>query len=52
MKKGKTPVLAAEEARALFDAIDVSTPMGLRDRALIALMVYRLTAQSADPDPK
>ena len=40
VKKGKTPVLAAEEARALLDAIDISTPMGLRDRALIGLMVY------------
>ena len=40
VKKGKTPVLAAEEARALLDAIDVSTPIGLRDRALIGLMVY------------
>jgi site-specific recombinase XerD len=40
IRKGKTPVLAAEEARALLDAIDTSTPMGLRDRALIALMVY------------
>lgn len=39
-KKGKTPVLAADEARALLDAIDTSTPQGLRDRALIALMVY------------
>jgi site-specific recombinase XerD len=40
VKKGKTPVLAAEEARAMLDAIDVSTPIGLRDRALIGLMVY------------
>ena len=40
VKKGKTPVLAAEEARALLDAINVSTPAGLRDRALIGLMVY------------
>lgn len=40
VKKGKTPVLTAEEARALLDSIDVSTPMGRRDRALIALMVY------------
>ncbi|MDF3626198.1 tyrosine-type recombinase/integrase [Brytella acorum] len=37
---GKTPVLAATEARALLDGIDVSTPGGLRDRALIALMVF------------
>lgn len=40
VKKGKTPVLAAEEARALLDAIDVTTVQGLRDRALIGLMVY------------
>ena len=40
VRKGKTPVLTAEEARALLDAIDVSTPAGLRDRALIGLMVY------------
>jgi site-specific recombinase XerD len=39
-KRGKTPVLAPEEARAILDAIDVSTPIGLRDRALIGLMVY------------
>ena len=40
VKKGKTPVLAAEEARALLDAINTSTLIGLRDRALIGLMVY------------
>jgi site-specific recombinase XerD len=40
VRKGKTPVLAADEARAMLDAIDVTTPLGLRDRALIALMVY------------
>ncbi|HMW86826.1 tyrosine-type recombinase/integrase [Candidatus Accumulibacter phosphatis] len=40
VKKGKTPVLTAEEARALIDSIDITTPMGLRDRALIGLMVY------------
>ena len=38
--KGKTPVLDAAEARQLLDSIDVSTPIGLRDRALIALMVF------------
>jgi site-specific recombinase XerD len=37
---GKTPVLGPGEARVLLDSIDVSTPVGLRDRALIALMVY------------
>jgi site-specific recombinase XerD len=40
VKKGKTPVLAADEARALLDAIDTSTLIGVRDRALIGLMVY------------
>ena len=40
VKRGKTPVLDPSEARALLDAIDVSTPVGLRDRALIGLMVY------------
>lgn len=39
-RKGKTPVLDATEARQLLDSIDVSTPIGLRDRALIALMVF------------
>ena len=39
-RKGKTPVLDPAEARALLDSIDVSTPIGLRDRALIALMIY------------
>jgi site-specific recombinase XerC len=33
VKKGKTPVLLADEARQLLDSIDVSTIIGLRDRA-------------------
>jgi len=39
-RKGKTPVLDPAEARALLDSIDITTRAGLRDRALIALMVY------------
>jgi integrase/recombinase XerD len=39
-RKGKTPVLNVDEARALLDAIDTTSLPGLRDRALIALMVY------------
>ena len=35
VKAGKTPVLEPAEARALLDSIDVATPAGLRDRALI-----------------
>ena len=37
---GQTPVLDPAEARALLDSIDVSAHVGLRDRALIGLMVY------------
>ena len=40
VKAGKTPVLDPEEARALLDSIDIATAAGLRDRALIGLMVY------------
>jgi site-specific recombinase XerD len=40
VKRGKTPVLAPEEARRMLDVIDVSTHAGLRDRALIGLMVF------------
>jgi site-specific recombinase XerD len=40
VRQGKTPVLEPAEARALLDSIDVSKPVGLRDRALISLMVY------------
>jgi integrase/recombinase XerD len=39
-RRGKTPVLQADEARALLDAIDTDSLPGLRDRALIGLMVY------------
>ena len=40
VRTGKTPVLDPAEARQLLDSIDVSTPIGLRDRALIGLMVF------------
>lgn len=40
VKRGKTPVLASDEARQLLDSIDISTLKGLRDRALIGVMVY------------
>src|SRR2546425_5842197 len=40
VKRGKTPVLTGDEARALLDSIDTSTVVGLRDRALISLMVF------------
>ena len=47
MRKGKTPVLSAEEARGLLDSIDARTLVGLRDRALIAVMLYSFARVSA-----
>jgi site-specific recombinase XerD len=38
--KGSTPVLSSEEATALLAGMDVSTVVGLRDRAIIAVMTY------------
>ena len=40
VKRGKTPVLKPEEARQLLDSIDCSSLSGLRDRALLGVMVY------------
>ncbi len=40
VRQGKTPVLTAAEARTLLDSIDVTDLIGLRDRAIIALMTY------------
>ncbi|MDZ4782923.1 MAG: tyrosine-type recombinase/integrase [Planctomycetia bacterium] len=40
VKKGKTPVLTADETRDLLDSIKTGSVIGLRDRALIALMTY------------
>lgn len=47
VKRGKTPVLAGDEARQLLEAIDVSEIGGLRDRALLGLMVYSFARVSA-----
>jgi integrase/recombinase XerD len=47
VKKGKTPVLDGDEAKRLLDSIDVSTIVGLRDRALIALLIYSFARISA-----
>ena len=40
VRKGKTPVLDEDDARMLLESIDVTNVIGLRDRALIATMVY------------
>jgi site-specific recombinase XerD len=47
VKKGKTLVLDGNEVRKLIDSIDVSTIIGLRDRALIALLIYTFARISA-----
>ena len=53
VKRGKTPVLSAEQARELLDSIPITrkdgTPdlVGLRDRALIGAMVYSFARVSA-----
>src|SRR5438067_2341408 len=47
VKRGKTPVLAAAEARQLLDSIDISTVIGLRDRAVIGAMCYSFARVSA-----
>ena len=47
VKKGKTPVLSAKEARQLIAGINTSTVSGLRDRALIGMMVFSFARVSA-----
>jgi len=45
--KGKTPILTPNEARKLIRAIPIDTLVGLRDRALIGLMIYTFARVSA-----
>src|SRR5438876_6138296 len=47
VKRGKTPVLTSEQARELLDSIKLDTIVGLRDRALIGVMVYSFARVSA-----
>lgn len=47
VKKGKTPVLSQDDARSLLESIDVSTIVGLRDRALLGAMFYSFARVSA-----
>jgi integrase/recombinase XerD len=47
VKKGKTLVLSAADARRLLDSIDTGSLIGLRDRALIGVMVYSFARISA-----
>ena len=45
--KGATPVLSPAEARKLLETIDTSTLAGLRDRALLSVMLYSFAWVSA-----
>ena len=47
VKRGKTPVLKADQARALLDSINTDTIVGLRDRALLGMMCYTFARVSA-----
>lgn len=47
VKKGKTPVVSGKDTRRLLDSIDTSKLIGLRDRALISLMVFSFGRISA-----
>ena len=40
IKRGKTPVLSVDDARQLLESIERDTIAGLRDRALIATMLF------------
>ncbi|OZC03477.1 hypothetical protein BSZ36_11080 [Rubricoccus marinus] len=48
VKKGSTPVLSREDAKALISSIPTDTVIGLRDRALIATMLYSFARVGAD----
>jgi site-specific recombinase XerD len=47
VKRAKTPVLSPEEARELFSRIPADTLVGLRDRALIGVLIYSFARVSA-----
>ena len=46
--KGATPVLTPAETRSLLDGIDAGSLVGLRDRALLSVMVYCQGARRSD----
>ncbi len=45
--EGKTPEISRDQARTLLASIDTSRPVGLRDKAIIATLIY--TAIYGDP---
>jgi integrase/recombinase XerD len=49
-RTGKTPVLTAQETRSLLESIESDTLIGLRDRALIGVMVFSFARIGATLD--
>jgi len=47
VRRGKTPVLKADQARALIDSIKTDSIVGLRDRAIIGCMCFTFARVSA-----
>jgi integrase len=47
VKRGKTPVLSVEDARTFLDSIPTDSLHGLRDRALIGVMLFSFVRVSA-----
>jgi integrase/recombinase XerD len=47
VRRGKTPVLKTDQARTLLDSIKLDSIVGLRDRAIIALMCFTFARVSA-----
>ena len=47
VNRGKTPILSPEEAHQLFESIPTDSLVGLRDRALIGVLIYSFARISA-----
>jgi site-specific recombinase XerD len=47
VSKGATAVISSAEARELFDSMDAQTVVGLRDRAIVAVMAFTFARVSA-----
>jgi len=44
--KVKTPVLFSEDANLLFNSIDTSSLIGLRDKAILSVMTYSFESRN------
>jgi integrase/recombinase XerD len=47
VNRGRTPILSPEEAHQLFESIPTNSLVGLRDRALIGVLIYSFARISA-----